>query len=89
MRISINPVLFSHGRGGLEGDRPSSSLDYYWGTEVQHSVPIPQGTELYCPYLLTVDLKKRKIKLYLSLKQIIRERPLSFTIFQMVIIFLR
>ena len=23
MRISINPVLFSHGRGGLEGDRPS------------------------------------------------------------------
>ena len=24
MRISINPVLFSHGRGGLEGVRPSS-----------------------------------------------------------------
>ena len=26
MRISINPVLFPHGRGGLEGARPSSSL---------------------------------------------------------------
>ena len=41
MRISINPVLFSHGRGGLEGARPSSTLEHQILAEVPHFASIP------------------------------------------------
>ena len=41
MRISINRLWSSHGRGGLEGDRPSSTLDQQSRTEVQHIASIP------------------------------------------------
>ena len=40
MRISINPVLFSHGRGGLEGARPSSTLEHHFLAEVSHPASI-------------------------------------------------
>ena len=41
MRISINRLLTSHGRGGLEGDRPSSSLEHQTRAEVQHIASAP------------------------------------------------
>ena len=41
MRIRINRLLTSRGRGGLEGARPSSSPDYYFSAEVQHIAAIP------------------------------------------------
>ena len=41
MRISINRLWSSHGRGGLEGDRPSSTLDQQFRTEVQHIASLP------------------------------------------------
>ena len=41
MRISINRLWSSHGRGGLEGDRPSSTLDQQSRAEVQHIAAIP------------------------------------------------
>ena len=37
MRISINRLWSSHGRGGLEGDRPSSSFDQHFLAEVRQS----------------------------------------------------
>ena len=105
MRIRINRLLPSRGRGGLEGARPSSSPDDHFLPEVRISTspsdrvpqksknsapvlfppseeiwgaftpPAPQvifslesslvffllrEMELYCSYLLTIDLKKRK-----------------------------
>ena len=44
MRISINPVLFSHGRGGLEGVRPSSSREHQILAEVQISTSAPTAS---------------------------------------------
>ena len=41
MRISINPAPTSHGRGGLEGDRPSGSHEQHFLTEGQPAAPIP------------------------------------------------
>ena len=41
MRISINRLLTSHGRGGLEGDRPSSTLDQQSRAEVRISASAP------------------------------------------------
>ena len=41
MRIRINRLLTSHGRGGLEGDRPSSSLEHQIRAEVQHIASAP------------------------------------------------
>ena len=41
MRISINRLGSSHGRGGLEGDRPSSSLEHQTLAEVQHIASAP------------------------------------------------
>ena len=43
MRIYINRLQSSHGRGGLEGDRPSSSPDYRFLTKVQHPAPSCKG----------------------------------------------
>ena len=105
MRIRINRLLTSHGRGGLEGARPSSSPGHQPLAEARisasaltahrrsrkfsprycfphpkrsggHSLLLPpqvifslesslvvfllQEMELYCSYLLTIDLKKRK-----------------------------
>ena len=44
MRISINPVLFSHGRGGLEGVRPSSSREHQILAKVQISTSAPTAS---------------------------------------------
>ena len=41
MRISINRLCSSHGRGGLEGDRPSCSLEHQTLAEVQHIASAP------------------------------------------------
>ena len=105
MRIGINRLLPSRGRGGLEGARPSSSPDGHFLPEVRISTSAPPASrrsrkipprycfphpkrsgghslllppqvifslesslvffllremELYCSYLLTIDLKKRK-----------------------------
>ena len=47
MRISINPAPTSHGRGGLEGDRPSGSHEQHFLTEGQPAAP-------YRPYTAEV-----------------------------------
>ena len=44
MRISINRLGSSHGRGGLEGDRPSSSLDDHFLSEVRISASAPTAS---------------------------------------------
>ncbi len=67
MRIYINRLPSSHGRGGLEGDRPSSSPDHYFASEVQHFSPARKGQNRIVHIYLPSTCKRRKYGLYLSL----------------------
>ena len=68
----FRPGTVSPIRRGLEGIHSSCSPQAIFSFESSLVVFLLQEMELYCSYLLTIDLKKRKKKVYLFQKTISR-----------------